>query len=276
MFVVLQTEARAESFFQRLKEQVYPQEPELTKIAVRNGAPFFVLKVKKKKTGVQWDDVAFAAGRCASHIVASEDEEIPENGIVRRFLPKYLPFMMLLSTAINALKICEVPHTDISIGIMDKLGALANIADKAADAASVVKVVTERERVYERVSDELMENHGASLIYGSQAEMLRDCNVIICREREEAGSSNAAIFSVSDGGIIHGSEKSFAAGRFEMPKEYEGILPKGVNPITFASALHELCGVRGFEDMPYKTLVCGGVELSVYGVARKLSEFLSV
>ena len=193
MFVVLQTEARAESFFQRLKEQVYPQEPELTKIAVRNGAPFFV-------------DVAFAAGRCASHIVASEDEEIPENGIVRRFLPKYLPFMMLLSTAINALKICEVPHTDISIGIMDKLGALANIADKAADAASVVKVVTERERVYERVSDELMENHGASLIYGSQAEMLRDCNVIICREREEAGSSNAAIFSVSDGGIIHGSE----------------------------------------------------------------------
>lgn len=274
MFVVLQTEEHAKGFLQRLREHISPDEPVLTKIAVRNGAPFFILTVKKKKHGVQWEDVAYAAGRCAPRIVAAENLEFPENGTIRRFVPEHLPFVMLFSTALEVIKKSGIPPSDVSIGVVDRRGILIHVIGKAAACACVVKVVTDRAERYEKASEKLMDECGASLIYDSEEEQLRGCNVIICNDRIEARNGDAAVFSVSDSGIMQDSDRSFTAGSAELPKEYASILPDGIDPMVFASALYELCGVRRLEHTHYSTLFCGKTEVRLYAAARKLCELI--
>lgn len=275
MFVVLQTEERATGFLQRLREHISPDEPVLTKIAVRNGAPFFILTVKKKKHGIQWEDVTYAAGRCASRIVASKELELPENGPIKRFVPEYLPFVMLFTTALEVIRKSGIPPSDVSLGVIDRRGILNHIIDKAAVRASVLKVVTDRTERYGQASEKLMDECGASLIYGTEEELLSGCNVIICNDRLDAKNAGAAVFSVFDSGVMQDTDRSFTAGNAELPKEYASVIPAGIDHMVFASALYELCGVRRLENTTYGTLYCGKTEVGLYTAARKLGELIN-
>ncbi len=275
MFVVLQVQAHAAGFLQRLKEYISPEEPELTKIAVKNGAPFFILKVKKNKQGIPWEDVAFAAGRCASRIVAPKMVELPESGPVRRFVPEYLPFMMLYQTVLDVLGKSGVSPSKVSIGIVDRRGILAGVIDKAAKSAGVVKVVTDVTERYTQAAENLMDELGASLMFGTQAQMLRDCKLIISGESAEACSEEAAVFSLVGNGESTVFDKSFMAGYAVLPVEYASLKPEDIDTLVFASALYELCGVRRLENLTYKTLICGETEVGLYKAAQRLRGILS-
>ncbi|MCL2507664.1 MAG: hypothetical protein FWF05_00665 [Oscillospiraceae bacterium] len=260
MFVILQIGERKKDVLSRLKERFSPEEPGLSKIAVRNGAPFFILRVRRRKDGVPWAEVKSAAGKGAARMLYTSDDRPPESMKLRAFEPDRLPFWGIWNSAAGLLKNSGVNPPELRLGIVDCEGELCGELSRAVMLASVVRVVTRKTRLYEAAAEKMMERYGASVLVGSDEAFVENCNFVVRKEGLAIGG--------------HGSSCAVTGSGFELPAEYAGLRPENVDETLFACALYECCGVRALGKQPFENLFWNGTKESQPEIRSKIINIL--
>ncbi|MCR5485130.1 MAG: hypothetical protein K6F09_06010 [Clostridiales bacterium] len=268
MFAVLKISERDKGFLNTLKEYITPPEPEIRKVAVRSGAPFFIIKVKKKKSGVPWDDILYAAGRCSSKMIFTGSERPPDGIPIYPFEPRCLPFIMLLNTVCAVIEKTKTDRKPV-VGIYDRNAVLKDVFEKLLPLSSVI-AVTDREDEYGMAAGQMFKKYGASIPVGNDISLTDGCDVIICPNAADFRGTKKAVFAVGnslDNGYSE-NERILLNGDFDIPDDYAYLLPNGAEKLRFVSALYELCGARALRDISEKTLFYAGNEINLYKTAE--------
>ena len=276
MFVVLQIENRKTGLVARARERFSPDEPRLSKIAVKGGAPFFVLSVRRRRDGVPWEELQAAAGRGASRILFTTDDRPPERSRLRAFEPRRLPFRAMWNSVADVLQKSGVKPSALSIGICDPEGGLCGELTRAVHLAAVVRVATRKTRLYETAAEKMMSRYGASVLVDKEEGFLDGCNVVV--KRQEDAAPCCAVISANGFPLPSprpSTHPSLLTGEhIALPDDYASLLPANVDETLFACALYECCSVRAMEKLRYKRLFLDGKEGSSWNISEKMIEIL--
>ena len=79
MFCVLSVRERNRTIFERIFGKLLTDDYSVKTIPVYKGAPFFSLDITTSKKEINWEDVIFAVGKCASRLVLNGHVRLPEN-----------------------------------------------------------------------------------------------------------------------------------------------------------------------------------------------------
>ncbi|MBQ3151780.1 MAG: hypothetical protein IJB86_11110 [Clostridia bacterium] len=220
--------------------------PELLKVAVKDGAPYFKIKVQKYKK-IPWDDILYMAGRCASNVIVDEKIELPFDLNVRRFVPEILPMKILFNTVHDLLDFLNIKKA--IIGINDPDAKYCDFIALMVRYCSEIRVLTYNNQKYEDVCLQIFDEYGLSVILTEVTDSLKKCDYII----SEKSTDESITFS------LYGKDDSrMCAEVINLPPVYSQKLPEGVGELTFASALYELCGVKRLGKLRYSGIFVDG------------------
>ncbi|MGN0635063.1 MAG: hypothetical protein ACI4I5_02480 [Acutalibacteraceae bacterium] len=250
MFTVLQVTQEKPRGFARILWKLHPPEPEFVKVAVKSGAPFFILRVRTAEKAPPWEDILYTVGRCASRILTDTDISLPENRNVRLFAPKHLPLIAAMRTMTEVLSLSDIPPHKCVIGVYDPFGSLCGRAEQLLQCASDVRVCTQRTAEYDEESRRLFRLCGAGLTVGETTDLFRRCNILLCAD---ADIFPAQCVTFACRGTAR--ENLFLCKALDIPEPYRSQTPENIDPGLFASALYELCGVRSLEQCRYSCIL---------------------
>ena len=265
MFTVLQVTQEKPRRFAKILWKLHPPEPEFVKVAVKSGAPFFILRVRIVGKAPPWEDILYTVGRCASRILTDADIPLPDNRNVRLFSPKHLPLIAAMRTLTDVLSMADIPPNRCVIGVYDPLGSLCGRTERLLQCASDVRVCTQKTAEYDEESRRVFRLCGAGLTVGETTELFRGCNILLC--------DDADIFSVSCVTFAcRGTafENRFLCKAMDIPEPYRSQTPENIDPELFASALYELCGVRTLERCRYSRMQHGAETWTLSETAARL------
>lgn len=271
MFAVLQILEREKDIFSIIRERLNPSKPAISSKAVRSGAPFFTVTVKKNKNGVPWQCVKTMCGRLSQRLLVVGDEVLPDGYGMDLFEPTVLPAKLILNCAVEAFSRCEAQAAKLSVCIVDRKGVLSSIIDGLVMHAATIKIVTDKSSLYALTASDIMERFGATLIIDDNISLAKDCTAVITTDISLLeGSEKGVIFApscrrntayhnvVTGDGIV-------------MPEEYVRIKPEGISPLIFACALHELSGVAVLERSCFERIFLNSSPVSIFKIARLLA-----
>ncbi|MCR4615254.1 MAG: hypothetical protein K5756_03815 [Clostridiales bacterium] len=270
MFVVLQPEKRDNGLLSRLSGWLHPYEPQLTQVAVKNGAPFFTLdcpEIFSKKEGsylLPWDKIVSAVGRCFSRMLIPERIIIPRGIPINRFVPRYLPYRILVASVASILRECRLKPSDIHVAVIDSTGILSDDIEQLIMLSSCIKILTNRRRKYEEISIKLMKKYGAVLIIADDCSSINNCNFLITTyDKSVPKGFDGFVFCVSSE-----NETFYSLNDIELPYEYEKLVPQDINRLDFAGALYELCGAKKLLETRVISFRKGGAEIKTGSLYR--------
>ena len=249
MFTVLRLVREKPRGWMRLVRRLHPLEPELVRVAVKSGAPFFVLRVHTAGKEPPWDDILYMAGRCASRILTDAQLTLPKKQNIRMFTPQHLPLLAAMNTMQDVLSRSALSPRECKIGVYDPLGTLCGRAETLLQCASDVRVCTSRTATYDEESRRLMRLCGAGLTVGETTALFRGCNILLC---SHADILPANAFAFACRGTPR--ENVFLCSDLEIPEPYRSQVPEGIDPTAFTAALYELCGVRCLAQCRFGTI----------------------
>ncbi len=267
MFSVLQISAREKDILSRIRERFSPSEPEITETAVKNGAPFFIIRVKDSPKGLPWESIRRNAGRAASRMLLPGAIEPPPGYDIERFEPAVLPVKLIFNSACEALKHCGVKPALLSAAVVDFDAALAGDIARLFKYVSTVKAVTSRPKPYEEAAETIMEDCGAALVITDDPSSAVNCSLVItAQSAAPTGCEKGAVFAAfpPSGPLPENLVTGFGV---ELPAHYANYGLSGIGSLEFAAALYELCGVKSLGLLAWESLVIGSERVSVYKAA---------
>lgn len=246
MFTVLQVHPyQKPPLFKRL---FYRQpDPVVTCVPLRGGAFFYKADFFTDKHGET--DVSVLpnlVGGCAQRLLLSETE-IQLQPPLQKFMPVLYPEILFLNTALHFLRGQPEPPNIRILGFVDPTARLQEKIVPFVRLAKTVKIYTDFPNRYDTLTKEILEEWGLSVIVSSYAETLKECNVVLAPFCEN---------SLGTHGVLCGGREQicYAGEQFLLPQEEEARRPKDTDAVLFASALYELCNVKGLENLRYARL----------------------
>lgn len=251
MFAVLKILENEKGFLAKLKFRFNPPEPKLLRVNVAGGAPFYYLEIYENQCGENYNEIVYALGRCSEYLVLCGNYTLPENKLLGVYRPAKLPQLLLMNSAVSFLDKLKYDKTEFGIGIVDMRGDYTAFVEDFVNRAASVRVVTECPERYEPVREKLFDEWGFSLVVSESYSLIKDCDLTVSPETNTQRLYNRSI-------VYFDREKKlrnvYKAGQFSIPEEYKKIMPEGVDPLIFASALYELCGVKPIRELKYSNL----------------------
>ncbi len=245
MFTVLLTQEKTKSgFLTRVREKLKPTPPTLQKCEVKGGAPFFILKLICEKGQIPWDKVVHHAGRSAKSLVMPKEITPPEDSGIVRYTPEYLPFIVLFNTAIKQISEDVLEPRLRRLTVIDERAILAKHIEKAVDIAGEITVITKNKERYDAVSQTILNKTGAVIRTVDEVDTFT--NYLIA-ETIENFDTQAKVYCLNHNNVT--AREIYIQENIVLPEQYEELRPASIDAITFASALYEMCGVRGFESL---------------------------
>lgn len=263
MFTVLKVTQEKPRGLARLLWKLRPPEPELVKIPVKSGAPFFILRIRTAEKTPPWDEILYMVGRCASRILTDADITLPPSQSVRLFVPKHLPLIAAMRTLTDVLACSDIPPQRCTIGVYDPAGSLCGKTERLLQCAADVRICTQKTPQYDAESRRLLQLCGAGLTVGETTGLFRGCNILLC-ENADILSSETVTFACRG----TAKENVFLCAHMQIPEPYCAQVPEHIDPALFASALYELCGVRRLEHCRYDSIRHAGEEMTAEEAAK--------
>ncbi|HZJ78380.1 MAG TPA: hypothetical protein VFD52_06260 [Clostridia bacterium] len=272
MFAVLYVLERDKDWLAAFRERFKPAQPVIYSVGVKSGAPFFKVKVKETRNGIPWQSVKSICGRLSQKLLLTKDIQLPEKYDMDVFVPEVLPARLIFNCAAETLSRCAAKTSQLSVCIVDKKGVLSQFIDNIVMYATTIKIVTKDVCSYSIVASEIMDKFGATLIIDDNIKLAQDCTVVITTDISMlSGKEEGIIFAPSN--TCEGSFKNVVSGEgVNMPTEYQELLPEGIEPLLFASALHELCGVDTLGNCYFQKLMIDLTPSNTYDVAKLISK----
>ncbi|MDR0531225.1 MAG: hypothetical protein LBG83_04075 [Oscillospiraceae bacterium] len=250
----------------KLKRRV-PVQPACIRVNPPGGAPFFRLEVycRKGRGGapeIPWDAVERAAGRLRTRLLLPAGVCLPappparsaaqaqlEPGL-RAFSPKRLPLLLSLRMAQQVLRASRVPAQQLRVTVVDTKGTLCHAIDALAPLAGSLRVYTPDAAQYKATAARLLRRWGATLILSDSPGCFAQSHVVVADDlRLFSGCERGLIFSPDTHTPLKARVVRCRAP--QLPEAYAGLCPPGIDPLLFACALYELCGIKEMERLQF-------------------------
>lgn len=240
MFAILQI-SKADSIFRKLR--ISSQ-----RIILPNGETFFVVNAENIKGTASLKKLESCLGILKKDIVLCGDTPLPGGSKISVFTPDILPRLLLINSALDILKNRRYK----CLILYDEKGIYPHLLKLLTNSFDRIRVITPVPNIYSPVALELMASCGFSLEVSATADF--DGDVII---------SDRLCVPLYYSGTVFTNEKKylmnarvFSGSGIILPDFYENLRPKSINPLVFASALYEKCGVGELSKLKYKSFDC--------------------
>ena len=245
-----------------------PAPAQLVRVDAPGGAPFYRLEAPLRRGQLDWNAIEQAAGRMRTKMLFPEGLAPPappqassparaklEPGI-RAFVPRRLPLLLCLRMAQQVLRASQTPARNLSVTIVDQRGMLSRCLEPFVPLAGSLRVCTPDAAAYRAASAQLLERYGVTLILSCSPGCFAQSDVVIADE--------LSLFTGRERGLIFtpDSKPHSRAVRCKepaLPEPYAKLCPEGFDPLLFASALYELCGVKEMERLSFGHFAFDGI-----------------
>jgi len=239
-----------------------PQPPQLIRVNCPGGAPFFRLEIYSRRGQLDWNAIELAAGRLRTKMLFPEHVAPPqppeaahqarsqiEPGI-RAFVPRKLPLLLHLRTAQQLLRSSKAPARDISVTVVDQKGLLCRSLEPLVPLAGSLRVFTPDFAAWRGTAAQLLKRYGITLILSDSPGCFAQSDVII--------ADDLSLFTGRERGLVFTPDTRALPGcrvvrckQPALPAPHEQLRPEGIDPLLFACALYELCGVKEMERLAF-------------------------
>lgn len=254
MFFILKIEEEKKNLSKKIAE--YFQKPKITteKIETANLLAFYAVTAQKHRGKIPWEEIEKAAGRFCKRAVLQSKVVIPENVGIKKFEPKVFDKILLFNSAVSVLEKLSLDPLKMSVTVFDENGYLTAKIEKLVMLCSQIRVVTSCIQSYEDVARMLFEKYGISLIISQSAgnSILTSTAVISDKSADVPLIYHGLLFTNQRRKMLNATV--LCGKEFSLPKEIENLVPNGVDRLTFASALYELCAAKQLEDAVYSDM----------------------
>ena len=273
----------------RLLERRKPQQPALVRVNAPGGAPFFRLEVptrKGRQAELPWGAIEQAAGRLRTRLLFPDGVTPPpppqarsaaqaqlEPGL-RAFQAKRLPLLLCLRAAQQVLLAAQTPARQLRVTVVDTKGVLCHAIELLVPLARSLRVYTPDFSVYRSAAARVLHRHGATLILSDSAACFAQSHVIVADDlRLFTGREQGLIFTPDLAANLAGC-RVVRCHVPQLPEAHANLCPPDIDPLQFACALFELCGVKELERLPFEHYAFDGVsgQYSVEDLARMLDQ----
>lgn len=256
----------------RLRGLRKPAPPALVRVEPPGGAPFFRLEAARPRRGeLPWDEIERAAGRLRTRMLFPEGVTPPppppprsaaqaqlEPGL-RAFAPRRLPLLLCLRTAQQVLQASHAPARQLRVTVVDTRGALARQLEPLVPLAGSLRVFTPEPQPYRAAAEHLQRRYGVTLILSNSPGCFAQSHVVIADDlRLFTGREAGLIFTPDTATPLPGCRVA-RCGAPLLPEAQGRLCPPGIDPLTFACALYELCGVKEMERLRFAHFGFDGV-----------------
>lgn len=246
MFCVLSVRERNRTLFERIFGRFLVDDFSVKTIPVYKGAPFFNLDITTSKNEIDWENVIFSVGKCASRLVLSGNVKLPDNMNIEVFKSNLLYNKMMKNTFLQILK---NGNTLYDISIFDENAENSEFIKQVSNYASLLNICTHNKEKYKYICDEITEKTGLCPVLkndfvDSTIKINTNALTMTFFKKEE----NINILSGAD---------------FQVPSVYENLLQDGVDKYDFYSALYELCGVFSLGEGIFSTITVNNEKKAV-------------
>jgi hypothetical protein len=267
MFACVEILPREAVALPRKADRRRPAQPACIRVNPPGGAPFFRLEVycRKGRGGapdVPWGAVERAAGRLRTRLLLpagicppappparSAAQAQLEPGL-RAFCPKRLPLLLCLRTAQQVLRASHIPARQLRATVVDAKGALCHDVDALVPLAGSLRVYTPDSAQYRAAAARLLSHYGATLVVSDSPACFAQSHVVIADSlRLFTGCERGLIFTPDTQTSLRA--RVVRCHTPQLPEAYAGLCPPGIDPLLFACALYELCGVKEMERLQF-------------------------
>lgn len=272
MFIAIQLHAPESAFWQRLYRRFFPREVEIEKVNIMDNAYFLKMQVYPDAHGIPWNEIRLIAGRESQRIVFPEGVNPPKGSGLSLYRPMIFPQSVMLATLQSLLKKSGVDSKSLAITVLDPKGEFPRAIKALIRYASVIRVVTQNLPVYEKISQWAEEEYDASVVVTSELDP--DCAAPIIFapygvSGEDVLPAQAIVFAYGEPAALN-QENMLVPTWLSLPEKIIQVLPPGFDPMLFASAAYERCGLLSLGRLRYASFQWGGAEIGFYDVVRMI------
>ncbi len=222
------------------------------RIPLPSGDVFFVVRVEKSFGKVPWKKLERCLGILRQCVILPEGEAVPENVNMTVFTPDIFPRLLLINSAADYIARHRSGFLSRSLTVFDEKGIYTPYIENLLHCFSNIKIVTPVREEYEKLSRQLMENYGFSLLITDKETCSGDtvishrCNIPVYFKGDIFTNEKKYLMNT----------KAFCGSDIILPEFYEMLRPQGVGRVLFASALYEKCSVTQLKDLKYEDFGC--------------------
>jgi len=249
-----------------------PASPQLVRVECPGGAPFFRLEAHCRKNALDWNAVEEAAGRLRTRMLFPEGTQPPEQG-PRAYLPRRLPLLLCLRTAQQVLRAAKTPAQALRVTIVDSKGVLCRSLEPLVPLAGSLRVFTRDAQTWKTTAAQLQSRYGVTLILSDSVGCFTHSDIVVAdcldmftgRERGLIFTPSRVSQDTMDAAPLPGC-RIIRCMQPELPGEHRHLCPAGIDPLRFAGALYELCGIKEMERLRFGHYAFDGVS-TAYSLA---------
>jgi len=253
--------------------------PALVRVDPPGGAPFFRLEAAYRaragkstaRGDLPWAEIERTAGRLRTRMLLPEGIYPPplpsprsasqtqlEPGL-RAFVPRRLPLLLCLRAAQQILQAARVPARQLRVTVVDSKGALTRQLEPLVPLAGSLRVFTPEPGLYRAAAEQLQRRYGVTLVVSDSPACFAQSHVVVAEDlRLFTGRESGLILSPDAETPLPGC-RAARCGDPLLPESYARLCPPGIDPLRFACALHELCGVKEMERLRFSHFSFDGV-----------------
>lgn len=257
MFVVLRVTDNPKSFFKKKKQMKILLKEEIQCVSSKNGLPFYCLDIPSKASEKEWNIIAKKCGRYASRIVAPRNLSLPDFGGIKRFVPSFMPSVLVFNTSLKTIEKAESDPCGLCITLTDRNAMHSSNLFKLLPFASTIRVVTAYPEKYASACKNALDEYGASIIIRSSYEPCSKHEAVICSDGVFTPLMNSsAVFGYKH--TMTGKINFYGNG-VNLTDAHAQIIPPDIEQIDFAGAVTELCGSNEYKNAVFSSVAtdCG-------------------
>lgn len=229
-------------------------EIELQKVSVPFGDGFYRVIVTEYRGQIPVEETVEKLKRLRESVLFETNFPCDERTQKMEFVPDEFTAQLLFNSAIDYITELKLTALKSSLTIFDPKGFYVEKIQAAVPFFSKIQVFTKEVAIYEKLSEELMEKYGLSLLVcGKFTGKAPDSTVIIC-------PGEVPFCNFFKGIIFTNAEEAPPCGccvrgdGVELPREYELLRPGGIGKMYFAAALFEKSGVKKLGKLSFKKM----------------------
>lgn len=268
MFAVLEIEEYKRGIIKRLKRLFESDDVLMNYRTVKGCVPFITIKIKKKPSGINWDEVRNAAGVCAQRLLLSKSVEIPKGYGLVRFEPDAYKNIPLFNSMMQVLKSVEKKN-NLNVTVLDKEGVLCERIDSLLDHVRHITVLTDSISDYRTASQRVMDSCGAAIVINDYDYPEVTDSIVFADKYDERSKRCKVVFCPD-------SKNENTIGGDCIEAEYYVLeqKPECVDTLDFVAALYEFNGFRRANEYAFRRFVFQGQEITPEDLKKMIGEAL--
>lgn len=204
-----------------------------------NDEVFFTVDIKKRRGKIPWKKLEKCLGILSQDVLLPKEITIPQNINITKFSPEKYNLILFFSSAAKHIRANKQIFG--SLCVYDQKGLFLPFVESLITSFSVIKIISPFLDEYEKLSEELLDKYGASLLITKNGKLCGD--IIISPQSNLVDLTfSGTLYTISGRRLLSG--RVLCPQKLILPNKITELCPENIDEIDFAGALYEKCAIE--------------------------------